>query len=198
MEMLESNISATSHSAFSAAGQYLTFLLGGEEYGLDILRVQEIKGWEPATWIPNTPEYIQGVINLRGHIIPIVDLRRRFQLEHCDILRTTVIVVVKVILDGGERTVGFVVDAVSDVYHIGEEQIQLSSDLGSVVNSNAIWGIARQEDKMIILVQVDDLINFELLASTEASFKAIDKEKPSHEGRQPAGKPDNPEFLSSK
>ena len=92
--------------------QYLTFMLAGEEYGVDILRVQEIKGWDNVTPIPNTPSYIKGVINLRGTIVPIIDLRERFSLETISYGPTTVVIVLKVNSDKGSRTMGIVVDAV--------------------------------------------------------------------------------------
>ena len=94
------------------ANQYLTFILGGEEYAVDILKVQEIRGWEQATHIPNAPEFVLGVLNLRGIVVPIVDLRLRFKLENVEYSPTTVVVIVKVSQAGVERTVGMVVDAV--------------------------------------------------------------------------------------
>ena len=105
--------SATAGSAATVnAEQFLTFMLNGEEYGVDILRVQEIKGWESATEIPNTPQYIRGVINLRGTIVPVIDLRRRFALEPIEYTNTTVIIVLRIRTGDGEKTMGFIVDAV--------------------------------------------------------------------------------------
>ena len=99
-------------------------MLAGEEYGVDILRVQEIKGWDTVTSIPNTPVYIKGVINLRGTIVPLIDLRERFGLEHLAYGETTVVIVLKVVRDHRERIMGLVVDAVSDVYNVSREQMK--------------------------------------------------------------------------
>lgn len=139
-------------------GQYLTFILAGEEYGVDILRVQEIKGWDKATPIPNTPEYIKGVINLRGTVVPIVDLRRRFGLEQIDYGSTTVIMVLKVNAEKGERTMGFVVDAVSDVYTVDKSQLKPAPDFGGSVSSDFIKGLATVDNKMVILLDIDQLV----------------------------------------
>src|ERR1700710_1335829 len=97
--------------------QFLTFMLDGEEYGVAILQVQEIKGWDKVTRIPHTPDYVLGVINLRGAVVPILDLRRRLGLGTVEFGPTTVVIVVRVNHGGNERTVGMVVDAVSEVYN---------------------------------------------------------------------------------
>ncbi len=153
---LENDISLNSD-----ADQYLTFMLDGEEYGVDILRVQEIKGWDSVTPIPNTPEYIKGVINLRGTIIPIFDLRERFDLEPVPYGPTTVVIVLKVKNpdDDGSRTMGIVVDAVSEVYNIEKEDLKASPDFGSAVSTNFVQGLATIDDKMIIVLDIDDLLN---------------------------------------
>ena len=125
------NIESNQHST----SKYLTFLLATEEYAVNILRVQEIKGWTKITVLPNTPEYIQGVINLRGTIVPIIDLRIRFGLEQQSYGTTTGIVVVKVISSQKrERIMGIIVDAVSDVYDINDTEIQAAPDFGSVIS----------------------------------------------------------------
>lgn len=138
--------------------QYLTFMLAGEEYGVDILRVQEIKGWDSVTKIPNTPEYVKGVINLRGTIVPIIDLRQRFDLEAKAYGPTTVVIVLKVIAEGGDRIMGIVVDAVSDVYNVGEEEMKPAPDLGGVIDTDFVQGLATVADKMVILLNIDELI----------------------------------------
>jgi purine-binding chemotaxis protein CheW len=142
--------------------QYLSFILGGEEYGVEILRVQEIKGWDTVTEIPNTPTYVLGVINLRGIIVPIVDLRARFSLGEIAYDGTTVVIVLKVFGGGRERIMGFVVDAVSDVYNIGRDQFKGAPDFGSVVETQFLKGLATIEDKMIILVDIDHLVDVDL------------------------------------
>lgn len=165
-----SNAVADAVSSIDAGGstnQFLTFVLGEEEYGVDILRVQEIKGWERATAIPNTPDYICGVMNLRGAVVPVVDLRRRFALESTEYLSTTVVIVVKVEGDGA-RTMGFVVDAVSDVYNVPTGHIQPAPDFGARVDTKYIRGLAVVDDKMVILLDLDRLIGL------DANFAAAD------------------------
>ena len=144
------------------SNQFLTFMLAGEEYGVDILRVQEIKGWDEATEIPNTPEYIQGVMNLRGTIVPIVDLRSRFELERIEYSNTTVVIVLKTKTNDTEKTIGFVVDAVSDVYNVTEEQLKPSPDFGNSVNTEFVSGLATVDEKMVILLDIDHLIDTDI------------------------------------
>ena len=145
------------------AEQYLTFMLNGEEYGVDILRVQEIKGWIPTTRIPNTPEYIRGVMNLRGAIVPIIDLRLRFAMPAIEYTATTVVIVLKVHSEGVERTIGFVVDAVSDVYNVSAEQFRAAPDFGAHVHTDFIRALATVEEKMVILLDIDHLVSVEEL-----------------------------------
>lgn len=139
--------------------QYLTFMLGGEEYGINILKVQEIRGWDSATTIPNTPDYVLGVVNLRGIIVPIVDLRVRFELENANFNPTTVVIIVKAEQSGKERTVGMVVDAISDVYYVNADDIGKAPDMGSTVTKEFITGLTTVDEKMVILLDVDSLIN---------------------------------------
>lgn len=139
--------------------QYLTFLLDGEEYGVDILRVQEIKGWDAVTPIPNTPDYVLGVMNLRGTVVPIIDLRKRFDLKSADYGATTVVIVVKVQDDDTQRTMGVVVDAVSEVYNISEADLKPSPNFGSAISTDSVKGLATVDDQMVILLDIDHLIN---------------------------------------
>ncbi len=141
------------------SAQYLTFFLGQEEYGVDILRVNEIRGWTPVTPIPNTPAYIKGVINLRGTIVPIVDLRQRFQLASQEYGPTTVVVVLNVCSDERERVMGIVVDAVSDTYSISPEDIRPSPDFGGVVSVDYLHGLATVDDKMVVILDIDQLLS---------------------------------------
>lgn len=153
----------------SDGDQYLTFMLAGEEYGVDILRVQEIKGWDSVTPIPNTPEYIRGVINLRGTIVPIIDLRRRFNLEAVEYGPVTVVIVLKVEdPDGGKsRIMGLVVDAVSDVYNVPEDAIKPAPDFGSIVDVDFVQGLATLENAMVIILNIDRLLNAEEMAAVD-------------------------------
>jgi purine-binding chemotaxis protein CheW len=159
-EVREENV--TGLETIENANQFLTFMLAGEEYGVDILRVQEIKGWENATEIPNTPEYIRGVMNLRGTIVPIVDLRSRFELEKVEYSNTTVVIVLKIKTEKSEKTIGFVVDAVSDVYNVTEEQLKPSPDFGNSVSTEFVKGLATVDEKMLILLDIDHLIDVDI------------------------------------
>jgi purine-binding chemotaxis protein CheW len=145
-------------SVKEASEQYLTFMLAGEEYGVDILRVQEIKGWDKVTRIPHTADYVLGVINLRGAVVPILDLRRRFGLEMIDFGPTTVVIVVRVGAGRGERTVGMVVDAVSEVYNVDAADTKPPPDVCGSVETIFVKALATVEDKMLILLDIDRLI----------------------------------------
>ncbi len=148
--------------------EFLTFMLAGEEYGVDILRVQEIKGWDEVTNIPNTPDYIRGVINLRGTIVPIIDMRLRFKLESKEYDATTVVVVLRVKNENGnDRTMGVVVDAVSDVYNVPRSDIKPSPDFGMAVDTEFVNGLATVDDKMVIVLNIDHMLNADELAAVE-------------------------------
>jgi purine-binding chemotaxis protein CheW len=132
-------------------GQYLTFTLGQEEYGVEILRVQEIKGYSAVTPIPNTPAYVRGVMNLRGAIIPVMDLRMKFGMPEAEYTPFTVIIVVTV----GAKTMGVIVDSVSDVLIIGKGDVQPTPDFGGTVDAGFIHGIARAGEKLVALLDLD-------------------------------------------
>lgn len=136
------------------ANQFLTFSLGEEEYGVDILKVQEIKGYVPATRIPNAPYDVTGVLNLRGTIVPIVDLRRKFSLPPVDYDQFTCIVVVVV----QDRVMGIIVDSVSEVMNIPPADIQPPPDFGSGASVSAIRGMAKVGDNLIILLDIDTVL----------------------------------------
>lgn len=138
--------------------QYLTFIMAEEEYGVDILAVQEIRGWEPTTAIPNAPDYIRGVINLRGTIVPIMDLRMRFGLPAVEYSPVTVVVILKVITELSEKVMGVVVDAVSDVYSIKPEEIRQPPDMNQDQNTDFLRGLVNVKKKMVILLDVATLI----------------------------------------
>lgn len=134
--------------------QFLTFQLGSELYGVDILRVQEIKGYTAVTKIPNTPLHIKGVLNLRGTIVPIVELRTKFGMPMIDYTMFTVIVVVVV----KEKIMGLVVDSVSDVLNIDKKDIQVPPQFGTNVNVSFLNGIVRFGDKLVALLDMDRLL----------------------------------------
>lgn len=150
--------------------QYLTFILAGEEYGVDILRVQEIKGWDSVTPIPNTPDYIKGVINLRGTIVPIIDLRHRFSLDEIPYGATTVVIVLKVNSDKGNRTMGIVVDAVSDVYNVATDEMKPPPDFGTI-SIDYVKGLATVDEKMVIALDIDRLLNSGVVEDYENSMQ---------------------------
>ena len=144
--------------AGAGSHQVLTFVLGNETYGVDILRVQEIKGWDKVTRIPHTADYVLGVINLRGAVVPILDLRRRFGLATIDFGPTTVVIVVRVGAGHGERTVGMVVDAVSEVYNVDSTDTKPPPDVCGSVETVFVKALATVEEKMLILLDIDRLI----------------------------------------
>jgi purine-binding chemotaxis protein CheW len=137
--------------------QYLTFTLGGEEYGVEILRVQEIKGYSTVTSIPNAPAYVKGVMNLRGTVVPVFDMRLKFGMDVRAYDRFTVIVVVNV----GARVVGLIVDSVSDVLDIAGTDVQPTPDLGATVDTSLIQGIARNNDRLITLLDIDRVVEMD-------------------------------------
>ncbi len=140
------------------ADQYLTFLLGDGEYGVEILKVQEIKSWGPYTPLPNSPDYLLGVINLRGAIVPIIDLRKKFSLPVVEYKSTTAIIIVHVESDEQVRVVGLVVDLVSDVYHLSQDAIQDDVDLSASLHGSYIRGLGQIDNKMVILINLEPVI----------------------------------------
>lgn len=140
------------------SSQFLTFMMNEEEYGIDILKVQEIRGWGQTTGIPNSAKYVKGVVNLRGTVVPVIDLRIRFGLEKVEYTAVTVVIVLKLINDGKEKIMGIVVDAVSDVHTVKESEVNHNPDLGDNVNSNFITGLGQVGDKTLILLDLDNLV----------------------------------------
>lgn len=144
-------------------GQYLTFLLSGEEYALDILKVQEIKGLPKITPVPNAPPHVLGVMNLRGAVVPVADLRARFGLaaEHG---KSAVVIVANV----GSRTVGLVVDAVSDVLSFAKSDVEPTPDLGAGVDTSFLTGLAKTGERLVLLLDAARLVGDGLDASAAA------------------------------
>jgi Chemotaxis signal transduction protein len=151
-------------SADAIAQEYLVFRLGEEEYGIDILKVQEIRGCDRLTRIPNSPEFISGVTNLRGVIVPIVDLRVRFNLPNPSQDDSTVVIV----LNLNERVVGIVVDGVADVLSVAAEQIKPTPDVASVLSGRYLLGLGVLDTRMIILVNIEMLLSREEMALVDA------------------------------
>ncbi|MBT7443891.1 MAG: chemotaxis protein CheW [Methylococcales bacterium] len=144
--------------------EFLTFFLAKEEYGVDILRVQEIRGWESVTRIPNTPLYVKGVMNLRGAIVPVVDLRDRFGLENAELTNTTVVVVLRVIVNESEKIVGIVVDGVSGVIEAAVSEVARSPEFGGDIKTEFISGLVNQNDVMVMLLDVEKLLASECMS----------------------------------
>jgi purine-binding chemotaxis protein CheW len=153
----------------SASRQYLSFFLGGQEYATDILRVQEIKGWDTVTRVPYSPTYILGVINLRGAIVPVVDLRVRLALESAPFDSATVVIVVRVAGARGERIVGLVVDAVSDVYSFSAENIQPPPEAVGSLDQMFVLGLAKLEDKLVIVLDIERLVISSVMGEAKAA-----------------------------
>lgn len=149
--------------------EYLTFMLQGEEYGVDILCVQEIRVWSSVTELPNKPEYLKGVINLRGVIIPIIDLRQRFGKESLDYTEQTVTIILKSQDKEKPMVVGIVVDAVSEVYKFESSVIRTPPAFGNNIDSCFLKGLASFEEKLIILLDTHTLLNEDTLYSMDKS-----------------------------
>jgi purine-binding chemotaxis protein CheW len=150
-------------NATASPAEYLAFTLGKEEYGIDIQKVSEIRNYETPTRIANAPEFVKGVINLRGLIVPIVDMRVRFSLGTPEYGPFTVVIILNI----SGRTVGIVVDAVSDVTTLEPEQIKPAPEISSTLNTDYIVGLGTIEERMLILVDIDRLMSSEDMGLVE-------------------------------
>jgi len=146
-------------------GKYLTFTLAEEEYGIGILRIKEIIGMMPITTIPQTPEFVKGVINLRGKVIPVVDLRLRFGMGSIDYTERTCIIVVEIDAQAGTVMIGIVVDAVSEVLNIKAEDIEETPTFGTKLNTEYILGMAKMEGSVKILLDIGRVLTGEEIAT---------------------------------
>ncbi|SHG24992.1 CheW protein [Marinomonas polaris DSM 16579] len=147
------------------AKEFLTFVLGDETYALDIMTVKEIRGYEPATKIANAPSYIKGVINLRGDIVPIVDLRIKFDIGEATYNEWTIVIMLNV----RDRVVGIVVDGVSDVMNLEAEEIKPAPEFGVAFDSRYLHGLAALEDQMVIIVDIEELISSDEIGVFESA-----------------------------
>lgn len=163
MQVNEHNSEAGANGA--AASEFLTFRLGGEEYGIDILKVQEIRGYETPTTIANAPDFIKGVINLRGTIVPIVDLRIKFRLGEARYDSFTVVIILNV----AGRVVGVVVDSVSDVMTLTSAQVREAPEFSGSLDTGYITGLGTVDERMLILVDIEKLMSSSEMALFEAS-----------------------------
>jgi len=145
----------TDSGSTHAVSEYLTFTLGNESYGIDILKVQEIRGYDTVTHIANAPDFIKGVINLRGVIVPIVDMRIKFSVGEPTYHEFTVVIIMNVL----NRVIGMVVDSVSDVVALQPEQIRPAPEMGSALDTHYITGLGTLNEQMLILVDIEKLMS---------------------------------------
>jgi purine-binding chemotaxis protein CheW len=170
--MNPSSATTTTTANAAAAGlpnEYLTFTLGEEEYGVDILKVQEIRGYDTVTRIPDAPDFIKGVINLRGTIVPVFDMRLKFKLGKVEYNEFTVMIILNV----AGRVVGMVVDGVSDVMQLRDDQIRPAPEFGSAVNTRYITGIGAFDERMLILIDIEKLMASADMALIDAAPAAL-------------------------
>lgn len=154
---MQSSQELTDRNGGNSVSEYLTFTLGAEEYGIDILKVQEIRGYDPVTHIANAPDFIKGVINLRGVIVPIVDMRIKFRVGEPTYHEFTVVIIMNVL----DRVIGMVVDGVSDVVALTPEQIKPAPEMGTALDTDYIVGLGTVNDQMLILVDIEKLMGSE-------------------------------------
>ncbi|MBN2310766.1 MAG: purine-binding chemotaxis protein CheW [Candidatus Hydrogenedentes bacterium] len=152
-------------------GKYLTFVLGNEAYGLAILKVQEIIGLMNVTSVPRTPDFVRGVINLRGKVIPVVDLRVKFNMESQEDTERTCIIVLQIATTGHDVTMGIIVDEVSEVLDISADQIEPAPSLGGNVDTDFILGMGKLGDRVVMLLDVDKVLNSGEVASVSLVAK---------------------------
>ena len=148
-------------------GKYLTFTLAEEEYGIGILKIKEIIGMMPITTVPQTPEFVKGVVNLRGKVIPVVDLRLRFGMDAIDYTERTCIIVVEIEGESNIVLIGIVVDSVSEVLSIKGEAIEDTPTFGTKLNTDYILGMAKMEGGVKILLDIDSVLSNEEVAVLE-------------------------------
>lgn len=141
----------------ASGGEFLAFTMGQEEYGLDILRVQEIRGYEAVTKLANAPDYFKGVVNLRGIIVPVIDMRIRFNLGTPTYDEFTIVIVLNI----SGKVMGMVVDSVSDVTTLTAEQIRPAPDMGSAMNTDYLIGLGTLDERLLILIDIDKLMSSE-------------------------------------
>jgi purine-binding chemotaxis protein CheW len=153
------------------AGKYLTFELGHEEFGIQVLKVREIMGIQDITAVPQTPVYVKGVINLRGKVIPVVDLRLKFGLKEMEYTQRTCIIVVQVAGEAGNMLMGIVVDGVSEVLNVTGSDVEDTPDFGHGVTTPYILGMAKVKGKVKILLEIDQVLTSQELQGLEQVLK---------------------------
>lgn len=176
---------AEANASVAEAAKFLTFSLAEENYAIDIARVEEIVGLMPVTRIPRLPSFIAGVVNLRGRVIPVVDLRRAFGMAASATTERNCIIVVSVVRDNGQTAVmGCIVDEVSDVASIVDDHIEETPDFGTEIDTSFIKGVARLEDRVVLLLDIDRVLSskeFELVERAAVSSEAVKEESTQEE-----------------
>ena len=156
-----------SSETIGVVGQYLSFTLGEEVYGIDVLKVQEIRGWEEVRPLPDTPDYVKGVLDLRGAIVPIIDMRLRFNLTDAEYTATTVTIILNVETHEKTHMIGIVVDGVSDVLDIQEQDVKEAPSLGGNIDTRYILGMVSKDDHVVLLLDADNLLDPDELLSLD-------------------------------
>ncbi len=150
--------------SINVADEFLTFTLGNEEYGVDILKVQEIRGYDSVTRLPGTPDFVKGVINLRGTIVPVIDMRLKFKLDSATYDNFTVMIILNI----AKRVVGMIVDGVSDVIGLTADQIRPAPELGRAIDGEFLTGIGALEQRMLILIDIEKLLGSEMSLANDS------------------------------
>jgi len=163
-DMNESALSVNAKGADAEVQQCLTFMLGGKVYGIDILNIKEIIEFDDLTEVPMTPDFISGVINLRGSVVPVVDLSQRFSGQGIEITKRTSIIILEVMNEDLRIQVGVTVDMVNEVLDINPEDIEPAPSLGNQIQTNFISGMAKVDDKLLILLNIENILSIEELS----------------------------------
>jgi len=168
MEQNKDKIAPKAQKITAAGGKYLSFVLGGEEYGVEVMKVREIIGFAEVTAVPQTPDYVKGVMNLRGQIIPVIDLKQKFGMEQNSDCEKNCIIVVEVEKNGKKRNTGIVVDSVHEVRNISSDNIEAVPEFGSSVNTDFIIGIGKVEKSVKILLDIEKVLSINDIESVSA------------------------------
>lgn len=172
-EAVIENVASQVFRAADRAGKYLSFILGDEEYGIEILTVREIMGIMEITIVPHVPHFVKGVINLRGSVIPVVDLRLKFSMPERGYDKETCIIVVNL----HKRLMGIIVDTVSEVLNIDENEIDDSPNFGSSVETDFILGMGKVKEKVVILLDIDKVLTSEQITTVQSVTETVEKEE---------------------
>ncbi|HUW50127.1 MAG TPA: chemotaxis protein CheW [Sulfuricella sp.] len=166
--MAKSTQDVASSKVTAGVNEFLTFTLGHEEYGMEITKVQEIRGYDAVTKLANTPDFLKGITNLRGIIVPIIDMRIKFNMEHAEYNDLTVVIIINV----AHRVVGMVVDGVSDVITLSQDQVKPAPEFGGAIDTKYVMGIGAVDDRMLILVDIEKLMSSEDMDLVETAAAA--------------------------